>query len=992
MKTVSHQLPKNDAFLDAFWHLSSTDDGKRTASSALIIQHCYGSGDSEVNQDDAEYTMKRLMRGICGGKSGARQGFAGTLASFLQARLSHTDTANVLSDAEYVHKKLMDHTSVDGDMGMSKGDERDAAFGRLFGILAVVRSNTLQHIIEHHYKDDGDGGNNESVVQLLQNYMVDLIKLFNYKKWMQDAAAFAICEVLRCCACNDAILKNVKSSSNGDIETFLDNETNENQVAIQFYLATLTDDYGAIDAFEQEDLRNILFSAACNYPKQPLIYEKIIEVMRKQEKYCALFVDVITDLADSTVERRAFSLILYQKFTYLAIEGGENYMKHLKIDSVLKLLFNNNEKKTLTKLGMQIRNEIFAKISGQSLFSFASIYYDYMTPKVFLREFYSKFSNAEKTDFVQSSAKIGDLYQFSRIDRNAEIMDVILNKLVENAENDEEITSKLVSLVGDLLTNNDLEDDFFPKVNKLILKSKKKSKNALQKLRVVLEIYQKLTELELGDELEILGKKDMSAANLAEVCTNLLQVNLEGICCKLLFHSVKKMWTEFVKENDEPFDSDLSDLLCGAIGCPVDDDASMSDASSEADLADLALSDDDDESSSSASTKDDEDNGGSTMSVDNDEKSDDDSDEEEEEEEEALLEHDESADAALANLIEMKQNMRKKAQTSQQRENYKNQSRCILLIEVYLQHKNSLVLSPEFFWRLLSMFRTTDQKLKKSDNLAEGKQFLQRLTALFAQISKLKNVDKDTCGKIDLMALCSLLQKSKSPQYSKACSHIVSFAYKNNLAEETDFVNFFDKMVDVWANKRGPEFSGLFEDFCRFDGIAQKALIGPLTKSSQNGRTDFIKQTSFHLLTPILSTDTSFYDDNTTALSEIFKSCLNFLQRDEKSKSQHKISCLKLLEKTLQIAKIDPSSTKSLHVSTSLYWSVVEGSSVDSVLNSVGESCKAQGVISRVKIIRSEITAGLLLFSALKVEEEENKPTTSSAKKSAKKKKKKSKK
>lgn len=157
-------------------------------------------------------------------------------------------------------------------------------------------------------------------------------------------------------------------------------------------------------------------------------------------------------------------------------------------------------------------------------------------------------------------------------------------------------------------------------------------------------------------------------------------------------------------------------------------------------------------------------------------------------------------------------------QANQQRENYKNQSRCILLIEIYLQNKNTLTLSQAFIWNLLSVFSTTDQKLKKSDSLAEGKQFLQRLASLFAQISKLKNIDEDNREKIDLDVLSSLLEKSKSQQYSKSCSHIVSFVYKNNLAEEKDFVVFFDKLVDVWANKRGPELSGIFEDFARFDG------------------------------------------------------------------------------------------------------------------------------------------------------------------------------
>ena len=67
--------------------------------------------------------------------------------------------------------------------GKMKGmEERDHAFGRLFGILAVVRSGVL--------------GLEDFPLKVTEGYTQDLIELYNYKKWLREPAANAIIELM----------------------------------------------------------------------------------------------------------------------------------------------------------------------------------------------------------------------------------------------------------------------------------------------------------------------------------------------------------------------------------------------------------------------------------------------------------------------------------------------------------------------------------------------------------------------------------------------------------------------------------------------------------------------------------------------------------------------------------------------------------------------------------------------------------------------------
>ena len=167
-------------FMDTFYQLSSEDSPTiRSIAARDLIQHCFPSlkkdgsdDDDDVNCKDAAYAITRLMNGLCTGRAASRQGFASCLASFMKVGYPYlneimkedTSTAATGSSntnpAMIVRNKLLATTDFltppSDDKGSSnknkknrfgggmKGIEaRDHAFGRLFGILAIVRSGIL---------------------------------------------------------------------------------------------------------------------------------------------------------------------------------------------------------------------------------------------------------------------------------------------------------------------------------------------------------------------------------------------------------------------------------------------------------------------------------------------------------------------------------------------------------------------------------------------------------------------------------------------------------------------------------------------------------------------------------------------------------------------------------------------------------------------------------------------------------------------------------
>ena len=171
-------------FLDTFYALSAENANERAAAAHCLIRHCFPGDDAPVQTKDAAYALRRLLAGLCSGRAGARQGYASALSSFLRIAFATTssdddspiyliqkelnkagqdnddddvsmdsdDEGNVAAQgddhpAEFARKLLLVQTtpqSVRGQKAAKKGsEERDYIFGRLFGIMAVVRSGTL---------------------------------------------------------------------------------------------------------------------------------------------------------------------------------------------------------------------------------------------------------------------------------------------------------------------------------------------------------------------------------------------------------------------------------------------------------------------------------------------------------------------------------------------------------------------------------------------------------------------------------------------------------------------------------------------------------------------------------------------------------------------------------------------------------------------------------------------------------------------------------
>jgi hypothetical protein len=187
-------------FLDSFYGLSSADGKERAQAAQIMLHHCLVG--PNANTKDASYAFRRLLNGICSGRACARQGNASALASFLKISFhlgkmeeirSHSEAGKDVDDKSilsYVRDRLIASTDPSQTTGKKKGsEERDFQFGRLFGILGIVRSTILLP------KDDGDY-NVSDIIEVSSELISDLADLFWLKKWMREPAAHGISIIL----------------------------------------------------------------------------------------------------------------------------------------------------------------------------------------------------------------------------------------------------------------------------------------------------------------------------------------------------------------------------------------------------------------------------------------------------------------------------------------------------------------------------------------------------------------------------------------------------------------------------------------------------------------------------------------------------------------------------------------------------------------------------------------------------------------------------
>jgi len=189
-------------FLDAFYGLASSDARERAVGGQVILHHALLG--PQANATDAAYALRRLLNGVCSGRAAARQGNASCLASFLkvavlngvlkeiQANSSDPKDQNT-SMLAYVRNRLIAATSLEetGSTGRRKASEiKDNNFGRLFGVLAIVRSGILAP------STDSEEEQVQDILDTSEAYLNDLHALYNFKPYMREPAAHAVCTLV----------------------------------------------------------------------------------------------------------------------------------------------------------------------------------------------------------------------------------------------------------------------------------------------------------------------------------------------------------------------------------------------------------------------------------------------------------------------------------------------------------------------------------------------------------------------------------------------------------------------------------------------------------------------------------------------------------------------------------------------------------------------------------------------------------------------------
>lgn len=170
--TPSKPSAERNEFLKLFWNLAESDVAVRTQAVAQVLAHLtqqQTKRDASFD-DDLQYTLKRLVRGLASSRDAARQGFSTALAGLLEtfsSSIALTDVRTLLREAMEVHSSMK---------GM---EQREHMFGRLFGLLALHRSGRL-------------AADQRTCVEVV----TELLEMAKWKKWLREACYEAVLAVL----------------------------------------------------------------------------------------------------------------------------------------------------------------------------------------------------------------------------------------------------------------------------------------------------------------------------------------------------------------------------------------------------------------------------------------------------------------------------------------------------------------------------------------------------------------------------------------------------------------------------------------------------------------------------------------------------------------------------------------------------------------------------------------------------------------------------
>jgi len=242
--------------------------------------------------------------------------------------------------------------------------------------------------------------------------------------------------------------------------------------------------------------------------------------------------------------------------------------------------------------------------------------------------------------------------------------------------------------------------------------------------------------------------------------------------------------------------------------------------------------------------------------------------------EEGELEHHEGADAALAKLIQLKQDARKAGKLARERAEIARQIRCILLIETLVLGKPEtwgsllrvdlvlqIILSLMQYRRELAKHLSKAAQKGNSAGLAEKRALLDRLTSLIkTKVLKAKVPDLDWSDDVDVAQYSSIFAKklfvqakdSADKEHPTLCNSALLFMLRSitDTDAKLEQASLYTEAVTEWSTKKTSRLeSSFFEALIHQNPVlAQACLCSALASAASNATSSFLKSESLRLL------------------------------------------------------------------------------------------------------------------------------------------------
>ena len=187
-------MSRSSEFLKSFWDLAADDFSSRLHAVDRIVHHLEG----HTHQEDLDYSIKRLVKGLSSSRESARLGFSTCLTCML-IKYPMISLETILSLSQ-------EYTQITGS---AKGmDERDMMFGKIFCYLSILRAGRIH-----------ESTNTNLALSILDK----IIHIHEQRGWIREVTAEAIHCFLSATYKNQAILK----GSLGRIEPLLSDPMSE---------------------------------------------------------------------------------------------------------------------------------------------------------------------------------------------------------------------------------------------------------------------------------------------------------------------------------------------------------------------------------------------------------------------------------------------------------------------------------------------------------------------------------------------------------------------------------------------------------------------------------------------------------------------------------------------------------------------------------------------------------------------------------------------